>query len=65
MDNIRHLPSVESSVRELTGGESTIMTWDEMLPDLVQNIELDNASGIIMLNIRWDEEDKTHNSDHC
>lgn len=53
VDNIRNLSSIESSVRKVTDGEFTIMTWDEMLPDLVQNIELDNASGIIMLIILY------------
>ncbi len=53
VDNVRNLPFVESSIRKKTGGEFTIMTWDEMLPDLVQNIQLDNASGIIMLVILY------------
>lgn len=30
-----------------------IMRWDEMLPDLVQSIQLDNAGGIIMLIILY------------
>lgn len=53
VDNIRYLPAVQINVRETAGEEITIMTWDEMLPDLVQNIELDNASGIIMLIILY------------
>jgi len=53
VDNIRNLPSVENSVRKIIGNDNTIMTWDEMLPDLVQSIELDNATGIIMLIILY------------
>lgn len=53
VDNVRNLSSVVTSVRKVAGEESTIMTWDEMLPDLVQNIQLDNASGIIMIVILY------------
>ncbi|MGD9160693.1 MAG: FtsX-like permease family protein [Desulfobacteraceae bacterium] len=53
VDNVRNLSSVVTSVRRITGEESAIMTWDEMLPDLVQNIQLDNASGIIMIIILY------------
>ena len=53
VDNIRNLPSVKARVRQDLGKGYVIMTWDEMLPDLVQSIELDNASGIIMLIILY------------
>ena len=53
VDNVRNLPVVENSIKGVTENEFTIMTWDEMLPDLVQNIQLDNASGIIMLVILY------------
>lgn len=53
VDNIRYLPFVEDSVRKITGDDYAIMTWDEMLPDLVQSIQLDNATGIIMLIILY------------
>jgi len=53
VDSIRNLPSVESNIRKVTGDKFTIMTWDEMLPDLVQNIQLDNASGLIMIIILY------------
>ncbi len=53
VDNVRNLPVVENSIKGVTENEFTIMTWDEMLPDLVQNIQLDNASGIIMLFILY------------
>ena len=53
VDNIQNLPAIMNSIRKITADDFTIMTWDEMLPDLVQNIELDNASGIIMLIILY------------
>jgi ABC-type lipoprotein release transport system permease subunit len=53
VDNIRHLTAVENSITARLKNKYTIMTWDEMMPDLVQNIELDNASGIIMLIILY------------
>jgi len=53
VDNIRHLGTVKSAVRRDMGSNYAIMTWDEMMPDLVQSIELDNASGIIMLIILY------------
>ena len=53
VDNIRHLTAVENSIAARLKNKYTIMTWDEMMPDLVQNIELDNASGIIMLIILY------------
>ncbi|OQX58617.1 hypothetical protein B5M50_04135 [candidate division KSB1 bacterium 4484_219] len=31
----------------------TLMTWQEMMPDLVQGIEIDNASGLVMLIILY------------
>jgi len=53
VDNIRHLTAVENMIAAQLKNKYTIMTWDEMMPDLVQNIELDNASGIIMLIILY------------
>ena len=53
VDNIRHLTAVENMITAQLKNKYTIMTWDEMMPDLVQNIELDNASGIIMLIILY------------
>lgn len=52
-DNVRDLPAVRKSVRDMIGQEYTLMTWDEMMPDLVQGIELDNAGGLIMLLILY------------
>jgi ABC-type lipoprotein release transport system permease subunit len=43
-DTIKHLKQLDNYA---------IMRWDEMMPDLKQNIQLDNASGIIMLIILY------------
>ena len=53
VDNLNHLQGVRDSIGGLFDDRYTIMTWDEMMPDLVQGIELDNASGIIMLIILY------------
>ena len=53
IDNIRHLDQVEEDVRRNLKPDETIMTWDQMMPDLLQNIEVDNASGLIMLSILY------------
>lgn len=53
VDTIRHLPAVQQSVVRMLGDKDTVMTWDEMMPDLVQSIKLDNASGIVMLVILY------------
>lgn len=53
VDGIGHLETVTGQVRKALWDETTVMTWDEMLPDLVQNIKLDNASGITMIVILY------------
>jgi ABC-type lipoprotein release transport system permease subunit len=53
INNIRHLDQVEEDVRKELKDDETIMTWDQMMPDLLQNIEVDNASGLIMLSILY------------
>lgn len=53
IDNAHNLSEVTQAVRETVGKNYTVMTWDEMLPDLVQNIRLDNSTGIVMLVILY------------
>ncbi len=53
IDNIHHLEEVEEAVRAELSDEQKIMLWNEMMPDLEQNIEVDNVSGIIMLAILY------------
>ncbi len=53
IDNITKLPYVQSIVNTLISNKSTIMTWDEMMPQLEQSIQMDNASGLIMIAILY------------
>jgi ABC-type lipoprotein release transport system permease subunit len=53
IENVRNLDAVLPQVAALLDDNSVIMTWDEMLPDLVQNIQVDNASGMIMIAILY------------
>ena len=53
VDSLRDLPAVQQRLRRELGPDYAIMTWDEMLPDLVQSIALDNASGIVMIIILY------------
>lgn len=53
IDNIRHLEQVANSIQSNLGTDYVLMPWDEMMPDLKQNIQVDNASGIIMMAILY------------
>jgi ABC-type lipoprotein release transport system permease subunit len=53
ISDIRFLDNVLHQLKSQLGSDYVVMTWDEMMPDLVQNIQLDNASGIIMLIILY------------
>jgi ABC-type lipoprotein release transport system permease subunit len=53
VDGIGHLASVKERIRRRMGQGYAVMGWDEMMPDLVQSIALDNATGIIMLVILY------------
>jgi ABC-type lipoprotein release transport system permease subunit len=51
IENQKYLDQTITHLKKLN--HYAIMRWDEMLPDLVQSIRLDNASGIIMLIILY------------
>jgi ABC-type lipoprotein release transport system permease subunit len=53
IDHPRHQADVLESVEGLVGDRYEVMGWDEMMPDLVQAIEVDNAGGILMLVILY------------
>ncbi|HDL20190.1 MAG TPA: ABC transporter permease [Nitrospirae bacterium] len=53
LDDIRNQTYVHNALSSMLSGQYTIMSWEEMMPDLVQGIELDNASGLIMLVILY------------
>ncbi len=47
----KQLHQVHKALKQKLGDEYEVMDWREMMPELVQGIETDNASGIIMLAI--------------
>ena len=51
IENPAYLDNTIKHLKQLSG--YAIMRWDEMMPDLKQNIQLDNASGLIMLIILY------------
>jgi len=53
IDEIDNQNVVYENVKSLFDEKYEVMTWTEMMPELVQGIEIDNASGIIMLGILY------------
>lgn len=53
LDNIKNQNRVLKALHSKFGEKFTLMTWQEMMPDLVQGIEIDNASGLVMLIILY------------
>jgi len=53
IDKPGHLDEVKEKADRFFDKNYEVMTWKEMSPELVQSIEVDNASGIIMLAILY------------
>ena len=53
IDQIDNQNAVYENVKSLFDETYEVMTWAEMMPELVQGIEIDNAGGIIMLGILY------------
>jgi len=53
IDQIDNQDIVYENVKLLFDDNYEVMTWAEMMPELVQGIEIDNAGGIIMLGILY------------
>lgn len=60
LDNRKKINSIQSEIKTLfnqndenSGEVYDIMTWEELSPELVQYIQVDNAQGIIMLGILY------------
>ncbi len=53
IDDIQNLNEVMARINGMIDEQHTVMRWDEMMPDLKQSIQADNASGIIMLAILY------------
>ena len=53
IDEADKINEVHSAVRKLFDEKYEVMMWSELMPELVQSIEVDNAGGIIMLGILY------------
>jgi len=52
LNRLKDIPRVKKSLRsELANTDLTVLSWDEILPELKQSIELDNIGGILFLGI--------------
>jgi ABC-type lipoprotein release transport system permease subunit len=51
--NPRKINEVQSELNKLLNEKFEVMRWEEMMPELVQGIQLDNVSGLIMLLILY------------
>ena len=53
IDNLKELDRIKSEIQNVFDGNYEVMDWKELSPELVQSIQIDNASGIIMLGILY------------
>ena len=53
IDEANKINDVHLAVRNLFDEKYEVMMWPELMPELVQSIEVDNAGGIIMLGILY------------
>ena len=51
--NPKQISYVLNEIRKIVNDNYNIMTWEEMMPELVQGIQLDSVSGLIMLFILY------------
>jgi ABC-type lipoprotein release transport system permease subunit len=49
----RNIDEIKSRIRNVFDSQYEVMDWEELSPELVQSIEIDNAGGIIMLAILY------------
>lgn len=53
VDNINRLDQTEQQLKEALPADMRVMSWGEMMPELVQTIEADSASNVIMLGVLY------------
>ena len=53
IDSPKMLDEVNSQVKNIIDKSYEVMTWEDLSPELVQSIQIDNAEGIIMLGILY------------
>ena len=53
VNNSKELDRIKSEIQKVFDDKYEVMDWEELTPELVQSIQIDNASGIIMLGILY------------
>lgn len=53
VNNVNRLDRTVAELKKDTGGDYEVMSWQQMLPELVQLIQADNAGGIVMIFILY------------
>ncbi|MCW9095872.1 MAG: FtsX-like permease family protein, partial [Ignavibacteriaceae bacterium] len=53
IDKPKEIDRVKSDIQKVLDNKYEVMDWEELSPELVQSIQIDNASGIIMLGILY------------
>ncbi|NLP02982.1 MAG: ABC transporter permease, partial [Fibrobacter sp.] len=53
IDDADKLGEVKAEAGDIFSGDYVVLDWKEMLPELVQFIQIDNAGGVIMLGILY------------
>jgi ABC-type lipoprotein release transport system permease subunit len=53
LENINRLPRTKGQIREVLPADLQVMSWSDMMPELVQTIEADAAGNIIMLSVLY------------
>ncbi len=53
LDNIRDLEAARAALQQHMAQNMVLKSWDELMPEMEQSIEIDNASGIIMIGILY------------
>ena len=53
INNPKEIDDIKSEIKKIFNTKYEVMDWAELSPELVQSIQIDNASGIIMLGILY------------
>ncbi|MEO8231720.1 MAG: FtsX-like permease family protein, partial [Ignavibacteriota bacterium] len=53
IDNPKEIDRIKFEIKKILTSNYEVMDWKELSPELVQSIEIDNSSGIIMLGILY------------
>ena len=49
VDKVKKVPEIKDAVKANIKAENAVMDWKEMMPEMIESIELDDVSGQIML----------------